>query len=62
MTEEDGVWTLRARSVEGVNYYGRYVFAGVDGVEYSVSVQYPDEKAAETQSIIEMADRFPVGL
>lgn len=58
MTEEDGIWTLRARSAEGVNYYGRYIFANPDGVEYVASVQYPDNKQEEAAVICEMIDRF----
>ena len=53
--------TIRARSAEGINYYGRHIFAYEDGVEYSVSVQYPDEKAAVALAVIEMTDRYPAG-
>ena len=59
--EKEKVLTIRARSAEGINYYGRHIFAYDDGVEYSVSVQYPDEKAAEALAVIEMADRYPAG-
>lgn len=59
--EKEKVLTIRARSAEGINYYGRHIFANDDGVEYSVSVQYPDEKAAEALAVIEMADRYPAG-
>lgn len=61
MTEEDGVWTLRARSAEGVSYYGRYLYCNSDGVEYVTSVQYPDNKQEEAAAIREMIDRFPAG-
>ena len=59
--EKEKVLTIRARSAEGINYYGRHIFAYDDGVEYSVSVQYPDEKVAEALAVIEMADRYPAG-
>ena len=57
--EKEKVLTIRARSAEGINYYGRHILANEDGVEYSVSVQYPDEKTAEALPVIEMADRYP---
>ena len=57
--EKESALTLRARSAEGVNYYGRHCFVG--DTEYAVSVQYPDEKEAEAQRVIEMADRYPAG-
>ena len=59
--EKEKVLTIRARSAEGINYYGRHILANEDGVEYSVSVQYPDEKVAEALAVIEMADCYPVG-
>ncbi len=59
--EKEKDLTIRARSAEGINYYGRHIFAYEDGVEYSVSVQYPDEKAAEALAVIEMTDRYPAG-
>lgn len=61
MTEEDGVWTLRARSAEGVSYYGRYIYANPDGVEHVASVQYPDNMQEDAATIREMIDRFPAG-
>ena len=59
--EKEKVLTIRARSAEGVNYYGRHIFANDDGVEFSVSVQYPDENESDTLPVIEMADRYPAG-
>ena len=59
--ETENVFTVRARSAEGINYYGRLLFADEDGVEYAVSVQYPAEKSTETQAVIEMADHYPAG-
>lgn len=59
--EKEKVLTIRARSAEGINYYGRHIFANDDGTEYSVSVQYPDVKAAEALPVIEMTDRYPAG-
>lgn len=58
MTEEDGVWTVRAENEDGINYYGRYIFASPEGVEYTISVQYPDDKQKEAADIFEMIDRF----
>ena len=59
--EKEKVLTIHARSAEGINYFGRHIFANDDGVEYSVSVQYPDVKAAEALPVIEMTDRYPAG-
>lgn len=59
--EKEKVLTIHARSADGINYYGRHIFANDNGVEFSVSVQYPDEKAAEALPVIEMADRYPAG-
>lgn len=58
--EKENVLTLRARSAEGINYYGRHIL-GENGIEYSVSVQYPDRKASEALKVIEKADRYPAG-
>ena len=52
---------IRARSAEGINYYGRHLYKSGDGIEYSVSVQWPNSKAAEVREVIRMADRYPVG-
>ena len=59
--EEDGILTVRARSAEGINYYGRHIFANEDGIGFSASVQYPDNKAQEVQDIMKMVDRYPSG-
>lgn len=59
--EKEEVLTIRACSIEGVNYYGRQIFANEDGVEYMISVQYPDGKSSGVQAVIEMADRYPAG-
>ena len=59
--EKEKVFTVRARSAEGINYYGRRIFANKDGIEYAVSVQWPEEKTSESQLVIEMADRYPAG-
>ena len=50
-----------ARSAEGINFVGRYVFENENGIQYSVSVQYPDNKAEEASMVIEMARRYPAG-
>lgn len=52
---------IHARNGDGINYYGRHSLANEEGVEYSISVQYPDEKADEARTLIKMADRFPAG-
>ena len=52
---------IRARSAEGINYYGRHRLANENGVEYSVSVQYPDGKTDEARKVMEMAARYPAG-
>ncbi len=59
--EKEEVLTIRARSIEGVNYYGRQIFANEDGVGYMISVQYPDGKSSGVQAVIEMANRYPTG-
>ena len=59
--EKEKVLTFRARNAEGINYYGRHIFANDDGVEFSVSVQYPDSKKSDAFPAIEMADRYPAG-
>lgn len=59
--EKEEVLTIRARSIEGVNYYGRQIFANEDGVGFMISVQYPDGKSSGVQAVIEMANRYPAG-
>lgn len=53
--------TIRARSAEGINYYGRHRLANENGVEYSVSVQYPDGKGDDAKEVIDMANMYPAG-
>ena len=52
---------ILARSEEGINYYGRHLYINEDGIEYSVSVQWPDEKAEEAREVIRMSERYPAG-
>ena len=59
--EKEKVLTIRARSAGGINYYGRHILANDERVEFSVSVQYPDEKESDALPIIEMADCYPAG-
>ena len=59
--ENETVFTVRARSSEGINYYGRRIFANENGIEYAVSVQWPEEKTTEAKNVIEMANRYPAG-
>ena len=58
---KDGVLAVNARDEDGINYYGRFIFANADGIEYSVSIQYPDEKIHEITQILVMLNRFPTG-
>ena len=53
--------TIRARSAEGINYYGRHRLANENGVEYSVSVQYPDGKGDDAKKVIDMVYMYPTG-
>ena len=59
--EKEKVFTVRARNADGINYYGRRIFANEDGIEYTVSVQWPEENTSGAQLVIEMADRYPIG-
>lgn len=59
--EKEKVITIRARSAEGINYYGRHRLANENGVEYSVSVQYPDGKGDDAKKVIDMANMYPTG-
>lgn len=52
---------IRARSAEGINYYGRHRLANENGVEYSVSVQYPDGKGDDAKKVIDMVNMYPTG-
>ena len=61
MEEKEGVLTVHARNEEGINFYGLFFFANADGIEYSVSIQYPDEKIHEITQILVMLNRFPAG-
>lgn len=57
----DGVVTVRARSPQGINYFGRHLPADGDGVERAVSVQYPDGKTDDAKDVLQMAIRYPAG-
>lgn len=59
--EKERVLTVLARSAQGINFVGRYLYADEDGIEHSVSVQYPDDKAEEAIPVIGMARRYPSG-
>ena len=59
--EKEKVITIRARSAEGINYYGRHRLANENGVEYSVSVQYPDGKGDDAKKVIDMVNMYPTG-
>ena len=59
--DDGGTVTVQARSGEGINFYGRYHGADADGVEHSVSIQYPDGREEEAAGLKEMAGRYPLG-
>lgn len=56
---EDRSFAVHAVSDEGIHYYGREIFDDVEGIEYCVSVQYPDGR--DVSRIIPMVDRYPYG-
>ena len=59
--EKEEVITVFARSAQGINFMGRYLYADEDGIEHCVSVQYPDDKAEEAIPVIAMASHYPLG-
>ena len=61
MEEKEDTLIVHARNADGINYYGRHIFANADGVEYSVSIQYPDEKIHAITPILDMINRYPAG-
>ena len=56
---DDCSFVVHAVSDEGIHYYGREIFDVVEGIEYSVSIQYPDGR--DISHIIPMVDRYPYG-
>ena len=56
---DDRSFAVHALSDEGVHFYGREIFDDVNGLEYSVSIQYPDWR--DVSHIIPMVDRYPCG-
>ena len=59
--EEGGVITVRAENPERIRYFGRYLPMGPGGVEYAVSVQYPEGMEEAVLPVIAMASRCPTG-
>ena len=59
--DKEEVLTVFARSTQGINFVGRYLYADEDGIEHCVSVQYPDDKAEEAILVIAMASHYPLG-
>ena len=59
--EKEEVLTVFARSAQGINFVGRYLYTDEDGIEHCVSVQYPDGKAEEAIPVIAMASHYPLG-
>ena len=57
----DQLVTLEASNGEGVIFYGRYLYASKDGIEYSVSLQYPREMDPDMGPVRSMVDRYPYG-
>ena len=56
---DDRSFAVHALSNEGIHYYGRDILDDVEGIEYSVSIQYPDGQ--DVSRIIPMVDRYPFG-
>ena len=56
---DDRSFSVHALSDEGIHYYGREILDDVEGIEYSVSIQYPDGR--DVSHIIPMVDRYPYG-
>ena len=59
--DKEEVLTVFARSTQGINFVGRYLYTDEDGIEHCVSVQYPDGKAEEAIPVIAMASHYPLG-
>lgn len=59
--DKEEVLTVFARSTQGINFVGRYLYTDEDGIEHCVSVQYPDDKAEEAIPVIAMASHYPLG-
>ena len=59
--DKEEVLTVFARSAQGINFVGRYLYTDEDGIEHCVSVQYPDDKAEEAIPVIAMASHYPLG-
>ena len=59
--DKEEVLTVFARSTQGINFVGRYLYTDEDGIEHCVSVQYPDDKAEEAILVIAMASHYPLG-
>ena len=57
----DNTLLVQAFNEKDVHYYGRYMYADADGVEYAVSVQYKEGQEERAKPLIEMAKRYPVG-
>lgn len=60
--ESENAFIVRARSGNGVNYYGRYICPiEIEKVEYLLSIVYPDNSLEEAEKLIEMARPYPAG-
>lgn len=58
---QENAITLRGRDGEGTSFWVRHVFSVVDGVLFSVLVQYPYGRESEAACVIGMAERYPKG-
>lgn len=52
--------TLDTINEDGIIGYLRYIYRDADGVEYSVSVQYPSGDEEKVKDILVMIDRYPL--
>jgi hypothetical protein len=59
--DENDVRVERNLNEDGIVFYGRTIPKGPYGVEYSVSLQYPEGMEDRVADIIPMIDRYPYG-
>ena len=59
--DENAVLVERNVNEDGIVFYGRTIPRGPYGVEYSVSLQYPEGMEDRVEDILPMIDRYPYG-
>lgn len=59
--KENAVQIERSVNEDGIVYYGRTIPKGPYGVQYSVSIQYPEGMEKDVAHIIPMIDKYPFG-